>query len=103
MIYNNLYKIFLFVLLILTIIIGEFLIFNKNKDIKVCMCSPVKKENHYLKEFVQHYKSYNVDKIFLYDNNDLNGEHLESVLNEYVLKNYVQIINFRGKIRLYLI
>ena len=97
MIYNNLYKIILFVLLIFTIIIWEFLIYNKNNEIKVCMCSPVKKENHYLKEFVQHYKSYNVDKIFLYDNNDLNGEHLESVLNEYVHKNYVQIINFRGK------
>ena len=62
-------------------------------NLKVCLCSPVKKENLYLREFVQHYKSYKVDKIFLYDNNDIDGEILESVIKDYTLSGYVEIIN----------
>ena len=68
-------------------------------NLKVCLCSPVKKENLYLREFVQHYKSYKVDKIFLYDNNDIDGEFLESVIKDYTLSGYVEVINFRGKLR----
>lgn len=66
---------------------------------RVCLCSPAKKENLYLKEFVEHYKSYKVDKIFLYDNNDLDGEYFEDVINDYVQWGFVEIINFRGKKR----
>ena len=69
------------------------------QTIKVCLCSPAKKENLYIKEFVEHYKAYKVDKIFLYDNNDINGEHFEEVINSYVLSKYVEIINYRGKIK----
>ena len=72
-------------------------IFNSPKNLEICLCSPVKKENLYLKEFVEHYRYYNVDKIFLYDNNEIDGEHLEDVINDYVKSGYVKIINFRGK------
>ena len=63
------------------------------------MCTPIKKENLYIKEFVDYYRSYNVDKIFLYDNNDIDGEHLEFVISNYVQSGFVEIINFRGKIK----
>ena len=66
--------IFILVLLIWCFIKRQIL--PLNQKLKVCLCTPVKKENLYIKEFIEHYKSYNVDKIFLYDNNDINGEHL---------------------------
>ncbi len=35
--------------------------------------------------------------IFLYDNNDLNGEKFEDVLKEEINERLVSIINYRGK------
>ena len=84
---------------ILLIIFIRINIIDFRLNIKVCLCSPAKKENRYLKEFVEHYKFYKVDKIFLYDNNDIGGEHFEEVINEYIQSGYVKIINFRGKKR----
>jgi hypothetical protein len=40
-----------------------------------------------------------VDKIFIYDNNEINGEHFETVIYDYIIKNYVSIINFRGYLK----
>jgi hypothetical protein len=61
------------------------------------MCTLAKNENRYIKEFVEHYKKYGVDKIFLYDNNDINGEKLEEVINDYVKNGFVEILNWRGE------
>ena len=74
-----------------------FYVFVNLPKMRVCLCSPGKKENLYIKEFVEHYKFYKVDKIFLYDNNDIDGEYFEEVINDYVQSRYVKIINFRGK------
>ena len=63
---------------------------------KVCLCTLGKKENLYIKEFVDHYKKYDIDKIFLYDNNDINGERFEEVINNYINYGFVKIINVRG-------
>ena len=71
--------------------------FFRHVNLRVCMCSPGKMENRYIREFVEHYKNYNVDKIYLYDNNDLNGEKFEEVINDYIKDGFVEIINFRGK------
>ena len=49
---------------------------------KVCVCSIGKEENKYVREFVEHYKKYGIDKIFIYDNNDSNGENFYGILNE---------------------
>jgi hypothetical protein len=54
-------------------------------------------ENKYIVEFVEHYFKYNVDKIFLYDNNDINGERFEPIINKYLEINYIEILNFRGQ------
>ena len=72
------------------------LFMNKQKD-KVCICVIGKGENRYIKEYVEHYKTLGVDKIFLYDNNDKKGERFESVLSQYINEGYVSIINYRGK------
>ena len=71
---------------------------NDKRKIKVCICTLGKKENIYIREFISHYYSYGVDKIFLYDNNDINEERFESVLSDYIKKNnFVEILNYRGK------
>ena len=59
--------------------------FNKinDKNTKVCICTLGKKENMYIKEYAEHYKALGIDKIFLYDNNDIDDESFENVLSEY--------------------
>ena len=67
------------------------------KEIKVCACVIGKKENLYVREFVEHYKLYGVDKIFIYDNNEIEGEVFNNVLSDYISNEFVEIINYRGK------
>ena len=69
-------------------------------NIKVCVCTCGKNENKYVREFVEYYKKYNVDKIFIYDNNEENGEKFESVISDYINKGFVSIINYRGKLKI---
>lgn len=63
---------------------------------KISLCSIGKMENNYIKEYVQYYIDKGVDKIFLYDNNDVDGEHFEDIIQEYIDDGYVEIINYRG-------
>ena len=67
------------------------------KNNKVCLCTLGKKENKYAREYVEHYHKYGIDKIIIYDNNDLEGEKFEAVLSDYIKDKYVEIKNFRGK------
>jgi len=78
------------------IIIFELFRKNELNNLKVCICTVGKEENRYIQEFVEHYKNYGVDKIYLYDNNDINGEKFENVLSKYVDNKFVEIINWRG-------
>jgi pyruvyltransferase len=63
---------------------------------KVALCAIGKNENLYIREWVEHYKNIGISKIFLYDNNDIDGEHFEDVINDYVKSGFVEIINVRG-------
>jgi hypothetical protein len=76
----------------------EILNFKIIKNTKICVCTPVKNENRYIREFVEHYKKYGVDKIFLYDNNNVDGERLGNVIGEYIKKGLVEVFDYRGKI-----
>lgn len=78
-------------------IIYEKFLREKDTNIKVCICTLGKNENKYAKEFVEFYKKLEVDKIFIYDNNDLLGEKFEEVINEYIESGFVEILNWRGK------
>ena len=69
-------------------------------NIRVCICSIVKNENKYLREFVSHYKNYGIDKIFIYDNNEINDEKIEDVLADYIKSGFIKIINIRGKTKM---
>jgi hypothetical protein len=77
----------------------NIIIFLKNKTIKkikVCLCVIGKKENLYVNEFVEHYKTIGYNKIFIYDNNDINGEKFEDVIQKEIEEGFVSIINYRG-------
>ena len=83
--------------LITYILIFEIKNYYNYSNIKVCLCSIGKKENKYAREYVEHYLKYGVDKIFLYDNNDIDDEKLDTLLSDYINNKYVEIINLRGK------
>ena len=63
---------------------------------KVCLCVIAKKENRYIKEYINHYKKLGYNHIFLYDNNDINDEKFEEVIKNEINENFVSIINYRG-------
>ena len=50
----------------------------------------------YITDFLYFYKRLGFNHIFLYDNNDINGERFEKVIPEKLLKTFVTIINYRG-------
>ena len=87
------------------IIITKFAIFDlffisiliiKYFKIKVLLCTVGKEENKYIIEFINHYKKLKIDKIILYDNNDINGENFKDILSKEISNNFVKIINYRG-------
>jgi hypothetical protein len=45
---------------------------------------------------VDHYKKIGYDKIFIYDNNDIEDEKFEDVLYRQISTNFVKIIDYRG-------
>ena len=77
-------------------ITNENILNEKNNKTKVCLCAIGKNENLYIKEFVTYYKNLGYDHIFLYDNNDENGQRFEDVIQEEINENFVSIINYRG-------
>ena len=96
---NFITKILLFILYIYFLDQSNKILLSKNyrlSNLKVCVCTLGKNENLYIREFVEHYKSYGVDKIYLYDNNDIEGEKFYDVIGDYVENEFVEIVNWRG-------
>ena len=96
---------FLFIKLINILLILLGIIYKNSPDekgIKTAICLISKQENRYIKEFVDYYKKLNINKIFLYDNNDINGEHFEGILSKYIKLDFVEIVNYRGKYIIYI-
>ena len=62
----------------------------------MCICSICKLENLYIREFVEYHYLLGVNKIIIYDNNDINGEEIKKPLEYYIKKKYVDIIDVRG-------
>ena len=78
------------------ILIVQIKIKQMNNKLRICICTLGKNENKYIREFVYHYKKYGVDKIFLYDNNNIDGERFDDVISDFKRKKFVEIVNFRG-------
>ena len=63
---------------------------------KIGLCTLCKDENLYIQEFIDYYKNLGYDHIFLYDNNDINGERPEDVIKKDIDEGFVSVINYRG-------
>ena len=96
MIVKKLIKLKILIKFIIWQFILLFLLKKKFIKLKVCLCTIGKEENRYIREFLEFYKRMKVDKIFLYDNNDLKGETFEEVISDYINSGFVELINFRG-------
>ena len=71
---------------------------NTQSKTKICICTLAKQENLYIREYLEHYKNYGVNKIYLYDNNDIDGEKFEDLIDDYIKNGFVELSNWRGKI-----
>lgn len=63
---------------------------------KVAIVAIAKLENNYIKEWTEYHKNIGIDKIFLIDNNEINGEKFEDVINDFIASGFVEIIDKRG-------
>ena len=90
----------IFKLLILFLLLIYFKVFIFKKKLKtkdVALCVIAKNENLYIKEFVEYYKHLGIKKIYLYDNNNINGENFNDILNSYINSKFIKVKNIRGK------
>lgn len=90
-------KFFSLFLLIILVLFIEITNKSKVEIMKICLCTLGKKENKYIREFVDFYKNIGVDKIILYDNNDKDGEKFEDVIFDYINSSFVEIKNYRDR------
>ena len=83
--YKHIYKQILFFLFITNLLLNSEFSYHekndKNKNIKVALCTMGKKENLYVKEFVGYYLLLGVDHLFIYDNNEPFTEKTRDVLD----------------------
>jgi len=90
------FKIVTFLFLIFSSLLLVLYRYKKINQIKICICTIGKQENKYIKEYIEYYKNYGIDKIFLYDNNNINGEHFDIIIKEYINQGLVELKNWRG-------
>ena len=67
------------------------------EDVRIALCGIGKQENHYIREWVEWYKKAGFDHIFLYDNNDVEGERFDEVIGDYIDNGFVELIDYRGR------
>ena len=85
----------LLIILIFCIVLKNY----RKEKTKVALCVVAKDENKYIKEFIYYYKNLGIKKIFLYDNNNEDGEKFDIILKHFIKNKFVTIVNIRGIIR----
>lgn len=66
-------------------------------EVTTLICCIGKNENRYIREYIEWYKQLGVTHIRIYDNNDVDGEHFEEVIGDFIESGYVDIIDYRGE------
>lgn len=56
-----------------------------------------KNEKHYIKDWVAYHLRIGFDKIYLFDNNEVNGETYNDLLSEYIKSGKLKLIDIRGR------
>ena len=96
---NNLIKkiTFIFILIILFIILRKRNKKPQKSKIKVAMCAIARKENRYIKYFIEFYKKIGYNHIYLYDNNDPEDESVDDVqvVKDGIKEGYITLINYK--------
>ena len=69
---------------------------NRNLNNDIVISCPIKNDNEYLLEFVEHYLNLGFDKIYFYDNNDEENIRPETLLSKYIADQKVVIIDYRN-------
>ena len=92
----NIKRLLIFKFLIFNLLFISIIIIKLLHRLKVLLCTIGKEENKYIKEFINHYRKLKIKKIILYDNNNIDGENFKDILKNYISKNFVEIINYRG-------
>ena len=59
---------------------------------KIGVCALAKNENLYIREWVEHHLQIGFDKVFIYDNNDV--EKPEGVIYDYLMSNQVELVKW---------
>ena len=97
---KKLFLLFFLFILYFSIFIKKNILYKNEKETKtkICICTIAKEENLYIREYIEHYKKYGVNKIYLYDNNDINGEKFEDVIDDYIKSGFVEINDWRGRL-----
>ena len=98
--FNNRMKI---IIIFILIIFNYFISYIYSK-VKVAICTMAKKENLYIKEYVDYYIKLGINHIYIYDNNDDNTEKISDIIgNSYkyyvtIYENIKDIINNKSLI-----
>jgi len=89
-----------FILIIFLIIISKIEELSKTKT-KIALCTIAKKENRYIKYFVEFYKKLGYNHIYFYDNNEPGDESIDDIqiVKEGIKEGFITIINYKKKIR----
>ena len=69
-------------------------LWQSDEKTTVAICAIGRLENRYAVEWVEHYNSLGVEKIFIYDNNREGEERFTDVLQPYIEAGFVEIISF---------
>jgi len=64
---------------------------------KTVICAIAKFENDYIQEWVDYHLGLGFSQIYIYDNNDIDGERISDVLDEEIYKGKVFVLNVRGQ------
>ena len=74
---------------------------SKISGLKVGMCTIAKKENRYIKYFIEFYKKLGYNHIFFYDNNEKGDEAINDlqIVKDGINEGFISIINFKKKIK----
>ena len=63
----------------------------------IVICAIAKNEEAYLREWIDYHLRLGFEKIYLYDNNDVESPALEDLLGDYISANQLEIVDVRGK------
>ena len=69
---------------------------KEKEKLSFALCAIGKLENLYARDFVIYYLELGIDKIYIYDNNEIYSEKFETVLSDFIDDDLVEIIDFRG-------